>query len=52
MATRQNFPNRIEKRQSEAKARQAVSDKLTVDQKLAKATLGSKEHTKLQKRQK
>lgn len=47
MATRTNFPSRIEKRKETAKARQEASDKLTVEQKLANARPGSKEHSKL-----
>lgn len=47
MATRTNFPHRIEKRRAEAKVRQEASDKLTVEQKLAKATPGSKQYEKL-----
>lgn len=47
MASRTNFPNRVEARKESAKLRQEASDKLSVDQKLAKATLGSREHNKL-----
>lgn len=47
MPTRKNQPHRIKARQKSAKERQEKSDKLTVQQKLAKATPGSKEHTKL-----
>lgn len=50
MAGRPNFPNRVEKRCADAKLRQEASDKLTLDQKLAKATPGSREHTRLTKR--
>ena len=50
MATRINFPQRIEKRQAEAKVRQEASDKRTLEQRLAKATPGSKEHAKLLKK--
>jgi hypothetical protein len=45
--TRKNFPSRIKARQESAKARQEKSDKLTVDQKFAKATPGSREYSKL-----
>ena len=48
MAGRTNFPNRVEKRKTDAKTRQEASDKLTLEQKLAKATPGSREYTKLQ----
>lgn len=48
MATRKNFPDRKEKRQAEAKVRQDKSNKLTVEQKLAKATPGSQEFVRLQ----
>ena len=47
MATRTNFPDRIKKRQDEAKVRQEASDKLTLDQKIAKANPGSREHIRL-----
>lgn len=47
MAGKSNFPNRVEKRRTDAKVRQDKSDKLTIEQKLAKATVGSKEHNKL-----
>jgi hypothetical protein len=47
MATRTNFPGRSEKRKASAKLRQEASDKLTVEQKLAKAKPGSKEYGKL-----
>ena len=47
MATRTNFPNRVEKRKVEARGRQEASDKLTVEQKLKKATPGSKEYGRL-----
>ena len=52
MAGRINFPNRVKARQDSAKARQEASDKLTPAQKLAKATPGSREHTRLTKTQK
>lgn len=48
MASRKNFPGNKEKRQASAKLRQEASDKLTVEQRLAKATPGSKEYTRLQ----
>ena len=44
---RYNFPNRKLKRQESAKARLAISEKLTVEQRLAKATAGSREHMRL-----
>lgn len=47
MASRKDFSNRIEKRQTEAKTRQEASNKLTFDQKLARAKIGSREHSKL-----
>lgn len=47
MAGRINFPNRVEKRQASAKLRQEARDKLTLEQKLAKATPGSREHARL-----
>lgn len=47
MAGRHNFPNRIEKRKASAKTRQEASDKLTVEQKLAKATPGGREYNRL-----
>jgi hypothetical protein len=47
MASRANFPNRVEKRRADAKVRQEKSDGLTLDQKLAKATPGSREHMRL-----
>ena len=47
MATRKNFTGRIEKRKASATARQEASDKLTTEQKLAKAVAGSKEFKKL-----
>jgi hypothetical protein len=47
MAGRSNFPNRVEKRRASANLRQEASDKLTLDQKLAKATPGSREYAKL-----
>lgn len=47
MATRKNFPNRVEIRKASAKVRQEASSKLTVAQKLAKATVGSKEYSRL-----
>ena len=50
MATRSNFPGRVEKRRASAKIRQEASDKLTVDQKLAKATPGSQEYNRLLKK--
>ncbi len=50
MAGRNNFQDRIEKRQAEAKVRQEKSDKLTVEQKLAKATPGGQEYKRLLKK--
>lgn len=50
MPTRKNLTHKIEARQVSAKERQAKSDLLTVEQKLAKAVPGSKEHTRLSKR--
>lgn len=47
---RYNFPNRKEKRKEEAKTRQEKADKLTVEQKLAKATPGSQEFKRLSSR--
>lgn len=47
MATRKNFPDRKKARQESAKLRQEKSDKLTNEQRLAKATVGSKEYNKL-----
>lgn len=47
MASRPNFPQRVEKRRAEAKVRREAYDKLSVEQKLAKATPGSKEYNKL-----
>jgi len=47
MATRMNFPKRVEARKASAKLRQEASDKLTVEQKLAKAVVGSKEYNRL-----
>lgn len=47
MASRANFPSRVEARKKSAEARQAASDKLTVAQKLAKATPGSREYSRL-----
>jgi hypothetical protein len=47
MAGRKNFPKRIEGRLLSAKARQEASDKLTVEQKLEKATPGSREYNRL-----
>jgi hypothetical protein len=47
MASRANFPGRIEKRKASAKARQESSDKLTNEQRLAKATVGSREYHRL-----
>ena len=47
MAGRRNFPKRIEARKESAKLRQEASDKLTNEQKLAKATVGSREHARL-----
>ena len=47
MASRANFPGRVEKRKASAKARQEASDKLTNEQKLAKATVGSREYNRL-----
>lgn len=44
---RMNLPHRREKRKLEAKARQEASDKLTLEQKLAKAKPGSREYIKL-----
>ena len=38
MARRKNFPNRIETRRNEAKARQEAYDKLTPQQKLVRLT--------------
>ena len=46
MATRKNFPGRLEKRKTDAKVRQDASDKLSIEQKLAKATPGSKVYNK------
>lgn len=46
MASRKNFQSRVEKRQAEAKVRQETSDKLSLEQKLAKATPGSKVYNK------
>ena len=47
MATRINFPERIEARKASAKVRQEAYDKLTTTQKLGRAKPGSKEHHKL-----
>jgi hypothetical protein len=47
MATRTNFPNRKEARRASAKVRQEAYDKLTNEQKLTKAVVGSKEYAKL-----
>jgi hypothetical protein len=47
MASRKNFPSRVEKRKLEAKTRQESYDKKPLDQKIAKSTVGSKEYTKL-----
>ena len=47
MATRKNFVNRVEKRRAEAKVRQEKSYKLTLEQKLQKATVGSQEYVRL-----
>jgi hypothetical protein len=47
MASRVNFPNRIEARRTSAKLRQEASNKLSLDQRLAKATPGSREYNKL-----
>ena len=47
MAGRHNFQDRIENRKKTAKERQEASDKLTLGQKIAKSTPGSKEHAKL-----
>lgn len=50
MATRINFPERIEARRASAKVRQEAYDKLTTMQKHAKSKVGSKEHHKLTER--
>lgn len=50
MAQRKNFENRKKQRTVEALERQAKSDKVPLEQKLAKATPGSREYTKLQAR--
>jgi hypothetical protein len=47
MAYRKNFDNRIKKRQDEAKVRQENSDKLSLEQKIAKARVGSQEFNRL-----
>ena len=47
MATRINFPQRIEARKASAKVRQEAYNKLTTVEKLAKAKVGSREYTKL-----
>jgi len=47
MARRYNFPNRKEARKASAQTRQEASDKLTTEQKLAKATPGSREYNRL-----
>ena len=46
MAGRHNFTNAVERRRTEAKERQAASDKLTLEQKIARSKPGSKEHAK------
>lgn len=46
-----NFPHRKEQRHKEALERQAKYNSLSLEQKIAKATVGSKEHTKLVARQ-
>lgn len=51
MASRTNFPNRVEARKASAKLRQEASNKLTLDQRLAKATPGSREQKKLLSKQ-
>lgn len=48
---RMNFPHRKEQRHKEALERQAKYNSLSLEQKIAKATVGSKEHTKLVARQ-
>ena len=50
MATRVNFPQRIEARRASAKVRQEASDKLTTTQKHAKTKVGSKEYHRLTER--
>lgn len=48
MASRKNFKSRQEIRQASAKERQAKSDGMTLEQKLAKATPGSREYKRLE----
>lgn len=47
---RHNQPHRKKVRQEAAKLRQEASDKLTLEQKIAKANVGSKEYLRLSKR--
>lgn len=44
---RKNFPHRKEERRVDAAARQAKYDALSLEDKIAKAVPGSKEHKKL-----
>lgn len=46
MAGRHNFTGNVERKRTEAKARQEASNKLSLEQKIARAKPGSKEHTK------
>lgn len=46
MAGRPNFSGNVERRREGAKARQEASDKLTLEQKIARSKPGSKEHSK------
>lgn len=46
MAGRHNFVNAVERRRTEAKERQAASDKLTLEQKIARSKPGSREHSR------
>jgi len=46
MAGRHNFVNAVERRRTDAKERQAASDKLTLEQKVARSRPGSREHAK------
>lgn len=46
MAGRPNFAGNVERRRTEARARQEASDKLSLEQKIARSKPGSKEHAK------
>lgn len=46
MAGRHNFAGNIERKRTEAKARQEASDKLSLEQKITRSKPGSKEHSK------